>query len=282
MPFLDINGRRLHYIDKGKGYPILFGHSFLWDSAMWAPQIEALSAHYRCLAVDLWDHGQSDHVGVEHYTLKQLAADYWHFMQALGLDEFAIVGLSVGGMWGTQLTLDHPDAVSALVIMDTYVGVEPKVTKEKYFGMLDMMRESKCIPAPLADAIAPLFFSPKTAVNNPQMLQDLKARLMAIKSENIPGIVTLGKMIFTRECLLDHLAKIQQNTLVVCGADDIPRPPREAEEMAKRLSHAKVVIIEDAGHIANLEQPEKATALLQGFLEEHIVNDVASSFCFCP
>ncbi len=271
MPFMTINGRNLHYTDQGEGFPILFGHSFLWDERMWAPQLAALSQQYRCLVVDLWDHGQSDHLNADSYTMKQLADDYWQFTQNLGLEKFAIVGLSVGGMWGVQLTLDHPEAVSALVIMDTYVGAEPEVTQKKYLAMMADMVAKKGVSAELATVIAPLFFSPKTCANNPEIVQALKARLMAMPADNIPGIVTLGKMIFTRDCLLARLPEIKQPTLVGVGADDIPRPPSEAKDMADRLHNGKLAVIKNAGHIANLEQPDEVTKLLSSFLEMQVV-----------
>lgn len=274
MSFMNINGRNLHYTDQGEGFPIVFGHSFLWDGHMWAPQIGALSQQYRCLAVDLWDHGQSDHLNADSYTMKQLAEDYWQFTQNLGLEKFAVVGLSIGGMWGVQLTLDHPEAISALVIMDTYVGAEPEVTQKKYLSMMADMVEKKGVSAELAAAIAPLFFSPKTCANNPQIVQALKARLMAISADNIPGITALGKMIFTRDCLLARLPEIKQPTLVGVGADDIPRPPSEAKDMVDRLNNGKLAVIKDAGHIANLEQADSVMNLLSAFLEEQIVCNI--------
>jgi len=60
--------------------------------------------------------------------MEQLADDHWHLMRHLKIAEFGVVGLSVGGMWGTHLALKYPDAVRALVLMDTFVGSEPLVT----------------------------------------------------------------------------------------------------------------------------------------------------------
>ena len=192
-------------------------------------------------------------------------------MQQLGLHEFAIVGLSVGGMWGVQMTLEHPKAISALVIMDTYVGAEPETTQKQYLGMLAKMVADQKISAELAVGIAPLFFSPKTAQHKPEMIQTLKNQLMALPSHHIAGIAALGKTIFTRDCLLERLSEIQQPTLVMVGEDDIPRPPAEAKEMAKRLPNSELVIIKDAGHIANLEQPEQVTKALSAFLAKEVV-----------
>ena len=271
MPFMTINDRQLHYLDEGEGFPILFGHSFLWNAHMWEPQLKVLSQHYRCLSIDLWDHGQSGHLNADSYTMSELAADYWQFTQALGLKKFVIIGLSIGGMWGVQLTLEHPEAVSGLVIMDTYVGAEPKMTQERYLAMMATMKVQKGISEDLATTIAPLFFSPKTVIDNPQMVQKLKERLMELPANKIHGITTLGDMIFTRKCLLARLPEIQQPTLVIVGADDIPRPPSESKDMADRLHNGKLTVIKDAGHIANLEQVDEVTELLSSFLENEIL-----------
>lgn len=267
MPTMTINGRTLHYLDEGEGFPILLGHSFLWDSTMWAPQLKVLSQQYRCLVPDLWDHGKSGHLNAEKYTLQQLSEDYWQFTQQLGLEKFSVIGLSVGGMWGAQLALDHPEAVNALVLMDTYVGAEPEETQKRYLGLLAAMKAIKGVSEELATIIAPLFFSPKV---KPAMIQSLKEDLMAIPADNVPGIAVLGHMIFTRDCLLARLAEIKQPALVVVGADDIPRPPKEAKTMADLLPNGRLEIVENAGHIANVEKVDEVTALLTAFLNKYI------------
>ncbi|MDE1461640.1 alpha/beta fold hydrolase [Spartinivicinus poritis] len=75
---------------------------------MWKPQIEVLSKNYRCIVPDLWGHGLSDTPLNMPYTIAQMAEDYWLLTKELGLEHFAIVGLSVGGMWGCQLALSQP------------------------------------------------------------------------------------------------------------------------------------------------------------------------------
>jgi pimeloyl-ACP methyl ester carboxylesterase len=71
--FMEIAGRRMAYQDEGQGPALLFGHSYLWDSAMWAPQIEALKEHYRCIVPELWGHGDSDVLPEGPCTLATLA-----------------------------------------------------------------------------------------------------------------------------------------------------------------------------------------------------------------
>ena len=270
MPTFSINGKTLFYQDKGAGYPLLFGHSYLWTSEMWNHQIHALSQSYRCIAIDLWDHGKSGHLPEKPTVVERFADDAMHLMRHLGLSEFAVIGLSVGGMWGAMLALNHPSAVKALVLMDTFVGSEPEITKQKYFAMLDQIERQKTFSPEMIGKVVPFFFSRSTFTKKPQLIESFKQSLAEIPEENIPGIIAIGRAIFSRDDLLERLFDLEQPTLILVGQDDLPRPPRESEEMAKRLPKHSLHTIKEAGHISCLEQPELVNALLLDFLQKHL------------
>ncbi len=233
---------------------------------MWAPQLQSLSKEFRCIAPDLWDHGNSAHLNEKIDSIEQLANDYWNLMQQLQIEEFAVVGLSVGGMWAAHLALKYPKAVKALVLMDTFLGSEPQATKQKYFALLDLVEKQKGFTDPILNQVVPLFFSPFTLLHKKHLADAFRSHLASIKPENIPGIVALGRTIFSRENILDQFKNISQPALVIVGRDDLPRPPKEAEEMASLLPNAELHVIEQAGHICNLEQPSAVSALLSTFL----------------
>ncbi len=267
MPYVTIKDRQLFYEDQGSGFPLLFGHSYLWDGAMWEPQVAALSARYRCIVPDLWGHGRSDPPPQTPYSIEALAEDFWALTQSLGLKRFAVIGLSVGGMWGVHLALNHPEAVAALVMMDSYVGPEPEENRLRYFGMMDMVEKAGMVPPPIREAVLPLFFSPVTMQQNPDLPARFQSSLAAIPPERIAGILTIGRAIFGRSSILEPLPGLKAPTLIIVGADDRSRPPHEAEEMARLIPGARLEIIPQAGHISNLEQPERVNALLADFLK---------------
>lgn len=266
MPTFTIDKKTCYYEDIGIGFPLLLGHSYLWTSKMWEPQLQRLSKNYRCIVVDLWSHGNSAMLNEEEYTLEQLADDYYKLMQHLNIPEFAVIGLSVGGMWGTQMALKYPKAVKALVVMGSFVGSEPVEIRQKYFSLLDFIDKEKSFSPVLLDQIVPLFFSPSTLKQKRSLVEDFRNSLAAIKEERISGVTNLGRIIFSRPCLLDQLSNIAQPSLIVVGRDDIPRPPKEAEEMAARMPDAELHVIDHAGHICNLEQPEEVNELIFNFL----------------
>ena len=96
MHKFSIDGREMAYLDEGQGPVIVFGHSYLWDSAMWAPQVNALRAQYRCIVPELWAHGESDHAPSSTRSLTDYAQQILALMDHLNIEEFSIVGLSVG------------------------------------------------------------------------------------------------------------------------------------------------------------------------------------------
>ena len=252
MPKLSLNGKKIHYLDQGHGYPVVFAHSFLWDSRMWEPQFNELSKFYRCIAIDLWDHGQSDNLPSTPYSIEKMAKDYWGISQILNLEKFAFIGLSVGGMIGAHLVLNHPEAVDALVLMGTYVGEEPEESRQTFAKLLDYCAAAGEFTPDLLDLIIP---------------QELRSHLAAVPKENIPGIVTLGRSILCqRKSILHRLPEIKIPTLVAVGEQDISRPPHESQQMANLIPGAELAIVKNAGHICNLEQPEVVTKSLSLFL----------------
>lgn len=267
MPFATIDGQPLHYLDQGQGPVVVLGSSYLWDHTMWAPQIDALSKHYRVIVPELWGHGQSGRLPEGMSSLDDLARQTLELMDHLDIDCFNLVGLSVGGMWGARLAMAAPERVQSLVLMDTYVGVEPEPTRLYYFSLFDKIEASGSIPEPLLDIVVPIFFRPGI---DPQsaLYQQFRATLAALPTERLrDSIVPLGRIIFGRDDILPRLDELDaKRTLVMCGDQDKPRPPSEALEMAKLIGCSHVLIPE-AGHISNLENPEFVTEALLEFLK---------------
>jgi pimeloyl-ACP methyl ester carboxylesterase len=269
MPEITIGGKTVHYLDEGTGPTILFGHSFLFNSSSWQFQIEALSHSFRCIVPDLWGHGQSSSINEQSYSVEQLSDDMWQFAQALNLDKFSLIGLSVGGMWATHLTLNHPKNIEKLVLMGTYVGPEEKEMQPQYLGMLSMVDQAQCVPQPIIDKVIPMFFSKSTLeeTGNP-LVKMLNTNLRSINTHNASTIARLGKAIFTRNSVLDKLGIIDVPTLILVGEEDMPRPPHEAKEMSALIKNSTLEVIEKAGHVCALEQPDKINHLLLSFFNQ--------------
>jgi pimeloyl-ACP methyl ester carboxylesterase len=269
MPFVKIAGQSLHFKIRGTGFPVLLGHSYLWDSSMWAPQIEDLCRSYRVITPDLWDHGYSNRLPGGTRTFADLSVHMSALLDSLEIEQCAVVGLSVGGMWGANLALREPERVKALVLMDTDLGAEPEETRARYFQMLDTIEHLGAIPAPMLDAIVPLFFRPGADMKGHLALtfRDALTRFTALQLRQ--SIVPLGRMIFGRPEANHVLAGLNATrTLLMCGSEDMARVPAETAHMAQVIGCDHVLILE-AGHISNLENAAFVTKTLREWLNTH-------------
>ncbi len=264
-----IDGQPLHYIDQGTGPVVLLGSSYLWDSAMWAPQIEALSRKYRVIVPELWGHGESGPLPAQTRTLDDLARQHLALLDQLDIAQANVVGLSVGGMWGARLALQAPERVNSLVLMDTYLGAEPEATRQYYFSLFKMIEDAGAIPEPLLDVIAPIFFRPGIDRES-ALYQGYRKALQSLpKDRLLHSIVPLGRVIFSRANVLEQLSRLDADTtLILCGEQDKPRPPAESREMAGLIGCA-LTLIPDAGHISSRENPDFVNEALLTFLANH-------------
>ncbi|MCU7985548.1 alpha/beta fold hydrolase [Shewanella sp. SW24] len=266
---LVIADRKLSYLDVGSGPVLLFGHSYLWDSAMWAPQIATLSAQYRCIVPELWGHGQSDLLPNNSKTLLDIADQMLELMDALEITHFSVVGQSVGAMWGAELALKAPTRIKTLIMLNSFIGFEPEVTRAKYDGMLDMISAAKAIPAPLISAISPLFFANDAANNTPELVMGFEKSLASITAEQIPTIIKLGRMIFGRRDTMEYAEQLTLPCLIMAGVEDKARSVLESYLMSDAIDGSQLVHIPAAGHISTLEQAEFINQHLADFLAKH-------------
>ncbi|WP_194437560.1 alpha/beta fold hydrolase [Vibrio fluminensis] len=261
-----IDGKQMAYLDVGQGPVLLFGHSYLWDSKMWAPQVAHLSQSYRCIVPEFWAHGESDFAPQATRSLQDYAQHILGLLDHLEIQQCTMVGLSVGGMWGTELVTLAPTRVKALVLMDTFVGLEPEVTHKKYFAMLSTIDKEQAVPQAIIDAVVPLFFAHNVTQDNPHLVAEFTASLAALKGDQAREIARIGRMVFGRRDQIEEVENFALPTLIAVGQEDKPRPVLESYLMLDCIDCSELVQIPNAGHISNLEQPEIVNQMLESFL----------------
>lgn len=256
---------KLAYKDIGKGKTIVFIHSYLWDKNMWLPQLNLLKNSFRCIAIDLPGHGDSEKNN-SIINLKNLAEIIKNTLDNLNIDSYTYVGLSVGGMLAPYLYQLDKDKMEKIVIMDSFSGPEPEQTKNLYFSMLDTIEKNRKIPDELVEKIAPIFFSPMINKNT-NLFLNFKNKLHNIPEDKIDTIVNLGRIIFGRENSIQLLNSIKIPTYFITGEYDLPRPFYEAEIMKKEVKNSKIYRVKGAGHISNLENARKVNSIFKNILK---------------
>jgi pimeloyl-ACP methyl ester carboxylesterase len=252
--------------DLSDGRPVvLLGHSYLWTHDMWREQLDTLSQQFNCVVPDLPAHGQSGVIENKQYDIDSIAQLYWELMQALNVNKFAVVGLSIGGMWGTALAAAHPDNVTHLAIMDSFVGAEPDVTREKYFALLEQC-EANGFDETMLETLLPFFLTPDSIKNNKPLVERFKQHLLNTPQTRRSHICELGRHIFSRPCHLKHLATLSMPVKIMVGEHDVPRPPSESKLMTEQCPTAELAVIKNAAHISSAENPNEVNAILSEFL----------------
>lgn len=151
-------------------------------------------------------------------------------MDELKITEFAVVGLSVGGMWGAELAVLAPERVKTLMLFDTYLGDETDEAQGSYMTMLNAVDVAGAIQSPLLEHIIAQFNSENASADD---VAALKTHLTSLSAETLrTSIVPLGKMIFGRSDRMSILSDITCSAHVATGALDLPRPSEEGQRMA--------------------------------------------------
>jgi pimeloyl-ACP methyl ester carboxylesterase len=262
----DIDGSPFGVTIAGSGPAVVLGPSFLWDAAMWAPQIEALAGRCRVIVPDLWGHGASGALPSGTATMQDLARQHLALLDRLGIDRCTIIGLSVGGMWGAELALMAPERVAGLVLMGTSLAAEPEQAREGYFAMLDAIGADGGVPEAVLAAAVPLFFSRAVHARHPELPRAFGERLRGWAPQRLKdSVAPLGRIIFGRRDLLPELHGLSMPSLVMTGTDDLAQPPERGRVMADRIG-CRFMPIPEAGHISSLEAPDFVNRALLDFL----------------
>jgi 3-oxoadipate enol-lactonase len=257
----DVDAAPVAWREAGRGDTVLFLHGLGGSRIAWEPQLAALAGRYRCVAWDMPGYGASAALAGEH-SFDALADAVAGLLDTLGVARAHVVGLSLGGMVAQHAALAHPRRVASLVLLDSSpaFGLDGETTAERWLeARLEPLRRGVS-PAELAPAVLRAVAGPRA----PDAVIEEAARAMArIPAE---GLAAACRCLVTHD-LRGRLAAIEAPTLVAVGALDTETPPAYAERLAAEIPAARLEIVPEAGHLANLEQPGRVNALLAGFLD---------------
>jgi 3-oxoadipate enol-lactonase len=237
---------------------VVLSHSLATSLEIWMNQCRILEADFRVLRYDTRGHGESA-APEGAYTLEGLADDVIGVLDALGIQRAHFVGISMGGMIGQRLALDHPQRLSSLVLCDTAATIpdeaqpiwQQRIDTARRLGMKALARET-----------LQRWFTPGFLEKNPPQVQRIHELIL---STPVAGFVGCSEAI-RRLNLLDRLAQIELPTLIVVGEDDPGTPPSNSEAIHARISGSVLEIIPAAAHLCNIEQAERFNAILRDFL----------------
>jgi len=259
----NVNGIAANYEIHGKeGAPWLaLSHSLACSVRMWDPQIAALKDRYRILAYDTRGHGASE-APKGAYTLEMLADDLKALLDHVGAKNPHYCGLSMGGMIGQTFALKYPGVFRTLMLADTSSGFPAQVWP--LWQERIRIAEEKGM-APLVQPTLERWFTEAFRQSHPQPVAGI-AKLIA--STPVAGYVGCCHAI-PKINLTARLKEIKAPILVICGDKDPGTPPAMSEAIRDNAPGSKLVMIPDAAHLSNLEQPAAFTQAMQDFIAAH-------------
>jgi 3-oxoadipate enol-lactonase len=222
-------------------------------NAMWDPQARELSRSYRVVRYDPRGHGRSP-VPPGPYDLPDLAEDVVALLDRLDVGSAHYVGLSLGGMTGMALAAAHPERVRSLVLCSTSALLGPATMWAERAAAVRAEGT-----ASIAETVVSRWLTPGYAAEHPDLVARLRAMVADVPDEGYAACCGA----IERMDLRADLQRITAPTLVVAGAQDPATPPEHAARIAEGISGARVELLDPAAHLANLEQPDAVTALIQ-------------------
>ncbi|HYP27161.1 MAG TPA: alpha/beta fold hydrolase [Blastocatellia bacterium] len=257
----DIDGIEIDYDDEGSGLPVIFIHAFPMNRTMWDEQVAALRGRCRTIRLDLRGFGKSG-VPEGPYSMESMASDVRGLMAHLGIESAVLVGLSMGGYISLAFYKLYPDAVRALVLADTRASEDTREGRERRLKAADKAERDG--PEAIAKDMELMAFAPSTLENR----RDVVERTRVIIEANSPqGIAAAQRGMATRNDSTYVLIGIDCPTLIIVGSEDSLTPPSEAEALRNGIPHSRMRVIEGAGHMSNMEQPEQFNSALIEFLD---------------
>lgn len=258
-----VNGINLSFSDVGRDTPaILLIHGHPFNRSMWRPQMEFLRAGRRVIVPDLRGYGQSSIVaGARETTLDTFAADSFALMDHLGIQKFVLGGLSMGGQIVLEMFREAGDRIEALLLADTFAGLDTTERKQLRLTTADRL-ESEGMAAYAQEELTKMI-TPANAERMPQVAAHVMEMMLTTPAAGAAAALR-GRA--QRADYFPMLGNIRVPTLVVVGRDDVYTPVNLAEQLYDHIPGAKLAVIENAGHMPNLEQPQAFNEVLGTWL----------------
>jgi len=262
--YADVHGARLYYETMGTGHPLVLVHAGIADSRMWDDQFADFAEHYRVIRYDIRGFGKS----VMPSGPSSTSRDLHGLLTALGITRAHVVGLSIGGGIATDFTLQHPEMVSALVLVASGLGgTQPSAEMQRAYAEVDATLEGDGIDAAVEAENRIWVDGPKRTPT--QVNPSVRKRVTEMNG----ALYRLPDVDAPRERLdppaVGRLNEIYVPTLVIIGDGDVPDVIETADVLEKGIAGARKVVFPSVAHMVNMERSEEFNRVVLDFLGQH-------------
>jgi pimeloyl-ACP methyl ester carboxylesterase len=263
MPFAEANRQRLYYEVHGEGEPMLLVMGLGTDHFGWLPQLRAWSEKYRTILFDNRDVGQSSYADGP-YEIADMAADTLGLADALDLDSFHLVGMSMGGAIAQQAALAAPERIRTLTLIVSFGGYgrwgrERARTRLASLGRLSFEE--------LTDELLQLSLSEQFFEQQPEMVAYVRQAILDNPHRQSIEAFCRQAAASSRHDVRDRLHELDLPTHVIGAECDLMGPVWKSRELAELIPGAKLTVYEGAGHALTLERTDEFARAVLDFIE---------------
>jgi pimeloyl-ACP methyl ester carboxylesterase len=263
VPQLDANGQSLYYEDQGDGDPLVCVMGLATDSVAWIPQLKAFTGRHRTITFDNRDVGRSS-MAEGDYEIADMAQDALGLADALGLERFHLLGLSMGGAIAQELALAAPERVRTLTLAVTYAraGAWARRNGELWTARAKSMSREERVDELMLLTMSEDFFEDDARVEwlrnailgnpHPQPVEAFARQLAASRRHDAAG----------------RLGSLSMPVHVIGAERDLLVPVWKSQQLAELIPGARLTVIAGAPHGANLERADEFNEAVLGFIAE--------------
>lgn len=253
-----LNTIDLAYAEAGQGDPLLLIHGLGGSRADWELQTPVMTPYFRVVTPDLRGHGLSAKPAGP-YRIGLMAADVAALLRRIEARPAHVVGLSLGGAVAQQLTLDAPELVRSLVLVNTAARFMSAGWRKRLMGVRRFAATYLGGMQAVAEDVAQQLF--------PRLEQAaLRSEAVQRLTANDPRAYRDSLLAVARFNAEEGLAAIGCPTLVVSGDHDYVVPTAAKKRLAEQIPHSRLVVIPHSGHATPMDQPEAFNELVLEFL----------------
>jgi pimeloyl-ACP methyl ester carboxylesterase len=263
MAIAEANGQQLYYEIHGEGEPLLCVHGLSCDTLAWIPQIEAFASEYRTLIFDNRDVGQSS-MSEPGYAIADMARDALALADALELESFHLLGVSMGGAIAQEMALQAPDRIRTLTLAVTFStgGAYSRRLAEVWGARVMQVSHEQHIDELMLLNHSEGFFE------NADMVAFIRTAMLQNPHPQPPEAFARQLVACSRHDTHDRLGSLTMPAHVIGGEYDILVPVWKSKEIASAIPDAKLDVLPAAPHGLSLERAEEFNAAVLGFIRE--------------
>ncbi|MDQ3019729.1 MAG: alpha/beta hydrolase [Bacteroidota bacterium] len=246
---------------EGSGVPLIFIHAYPLCSRMWDSQVEYFKDKFRVITYDIRGLGYSNELDYDIFTMEELVNDLFDIIDHLKLGKVNVCGLSMGGYIILRAVVREPERFTSIILADTKAEGESNESLINRSNSIIKLKSAK--KDEFLDEFLTKLLSEESYKN--EKIKSFVGLIMTWM--DVKGLCANLIAIATRTTTFYQVKEINIPTLIIVGKKDVLTPPVHSFYLKEKIKNSTFKVIEDAGHLSNMEKPEEFNIAIEEFFQ---------------